>query len=336
MINSCNMMHLAFLMRSLFRRLLLIALVSLSVPAVPSLGAEPVQAPALPASPGEPAAAPEWFKVEFEPDAYYTSLGLYLALTKSPIPHVGNQSEKDLYLTLLSRAYAPRFLVIEGSVNPLPYLGAYIKDRHEDFYDDARVTGSFNWIKAVTAGFEEPYAYSVFLGNVVDFSLPADPQSKGLGYSGLLYSAGTYHIKSNELIRDDWWEVEWKVKGDRRTQDRKMSWSFRVGAKVHENPGITDIYYLSFRRSRLDFKIEKSSVFNNSGFEYTVDMERGSFTPIRHYFFVEKKWPLAGKKMAFALATGFVWESSDKYTGALAANRPSSSTQIILRPNIEF
>ena len=39
-------------------------------------------------------AAPEWVKLEFEPDAYYTSLGLYLALTTDPIPHVGEKSEE--------------------------------------------------------------------------------------------------------------------------------------------------------------------------------------------------------------------------------------------------
>ena len=326
------MVHISFPTKSSFRKLVLIALASLSFAAVPSQGQEAVQPP----PPVDPAAAPELVKVEFEPDAYYTSLGLYVALTKDPIPHVGNQSEKDLYLTLLSRAYAPRFLVVEGSVNPLPYAGTYIKEHHTNFYEDARVTGSFNWVKAVTAGFEEPYAYSLFLGNIVDFSIPEDPKSKGLGYSGLLYSVGTYHIKSNELIRDDWWEVEWKVKGDRRTQDRKMSWSFRIGAKTHGHPDIMDIYYLSFRRSRLDFKAERSSVFNNSGFEYTVDMERGTFTPIRHYFFVDKKWPLESRKMAFTLATGFIWESATKYTGALAANHRGSQTQIILRPNIEF
>ncbi len=278
----------------------------------------------------------KYVSLDFEADAYYTSIGLYLALTRTPIPHVGNRAEKDVYLTLLQRAYAPRFLVIEGSVNPLPYLGTYIKDRHPDFHDDARVTGSFNWVQAVTAGFEEPYAWSVFLGNVVDFSLPDDPESSGKGYSGLLYSAGSYHIKDNELIRDDWWEVEWKVKGDRKTQDQKLSWSFRFGAKLHGNREITDIYYLSFRRSRLDFRPERESFFNNSGFEYTADIEKGTFTPIRHYFFVDKKWPLEGKKMAFSLATGFVWESSAKYSGSLAASDQGSHTQIILRPNIEF
>jgi hypothetical protein len=55
------------------------------------------------------------------------------------------------------------------------------------------------------------------------------------------------------------------VKGDRKTQDQKLSWSFRVGTKLHGNPNITDIYYLSFRRSRLDYQPKRDSIFNNSG-----------------------------------------------------------------------
>jgi hypothetical protein len=325
------------LTNALLRACLLLLAAAMPATPVHAQGEEPVGSTvAQPPADQQDQAESEYVSLDFEADAYYTSLGLYLALARTPIPHLGERSEQDLYLTLLSRAYAPRFLVIEGSVNPLPYLGTYIKDRHPNFYDDARVTGSFNWVQAVTAGFEEPYAWSVFLGNVVDFSVPADPQSSGKGYSGLLYSAGTYHIKDNELVRDDWWEVEWKVKGDRRTQDRKMSWSFRVGAKTHGNPDIMDIYYLSFRRSRLDFRPAGASIFNNSGFEYTVDMERGTFTPIRHYFFVEKKWPLEGKKMAFTLATGFVWEAARKYSGELTSGNETSGTQIILRPNVEF
>ncbi len=137
------------------------------------------------------------------------------------------------------------------------------------------------------------------------------------------------------MIKDDWWEMEWEVKGDRKTSDRKISRSFRVGVKLHGTPDITDVYYLSFRRSRLDYHAKEDSIFDNSGFEYTVDFERGSFTPIRHYFYVDKKWPLRDWKMAFVLATGFVRESAKKYTGALA-DGTGSQTQIILRPNIEF
>ncbi len=191
-------------------------------------------------------------------------------------------------------------------------------------------------IKSVTAGFEEPYAFSLFLGNVVDYSVAGNDEIKGKGYGGLLYSRGTYHIKDNTLVRDDWWETEWKVKGDRKTPMRKLSWSFRIGAKMHNNPYITDIVYLSFRRSRLDYRATSTSLFNNSGFEYTLDMETRSFTPIRHYFLIDKKWPFEHRQMAFTLATGFVWESQRKYSGPLAADRPTSDLQIILRPNIEF
>jgi hypothetical protein len=115
---------------------------------------------------------------------------------------------------------------------------------------------------------------------------------------------------------------------------KKLSWSFRIGAKLHDNPDITDIVYLSFRRSSLDYKPESSSLFNNSGFEYTYDMDRRNLKPIRHYFYVDKKWPFENKQMAFSLAAGSVWESAHKYTGELASR--GSNFQFILRPNVEF
>ncbi len=273
----------------------------------------------------------------FEPDAYYTDLDLIISLTRAPIPNLGEKTEAEIYSTLLSRAaLLPQFLVLEASVNPMPYLGTYIKDHDRDFYDSAQISGSFNWVKALTAGFEEPYAFSILAGNVANFYVSGNTESKGLGYSGYLFSAGNYHIKDNTLIHDHWQEFEWKMKGDRKSPVKKLSWSFRIGAKFHGNPDITDIVYLSVRRSRLDYKPEGSSIFNNSGFEYTYDMDRKRMRPMRHYFYVDKKWPLENKKMALALATGFVWESAGKYTGALAEGGVKNSFQIILRPNIEF
>ena len=276
------------------------------------------------------------FEVVFEPDAYYTDLELIMALTKSPIPHVGEKTESDIYQTLLSRAAVlPRFLVVEGSINPMPCLGVYIKKNYPDRYTDAQVSGSFNWIQALTAGFQEPWALSLFAGNVVDFDVPESTEIKGNGYSGYLYSVGNYHIKNNELIRDRWQEIEWKMKGDRKSPVKKLSWSFRVGGKFHGNPYITDIVYLSFRRSRVDYQPESASLLNNSGFEYTIDMNSKTFTPLRHYFYVDKKWPIENKKIALALAVGFVWESAGEYSGPLKIGQ-NTGFQFLLRPNIEF
>lgn len=277
------------------------------------------------------------FKIVFEPDAYYTDLDLIIALTRSHIPNLGEQTESEIYGTLLTRAAVlPQFLVLEASVNPMPYLGTYIREHNGNAYDNAQISGSFNWLKALTAGFEEPYAFSVFAGNVANFTIPGSKDTKGLGYSGYLFSMGNYHIKDNVLIQDEWREYEWKIKGDLKSPAKKLSWSFRAGAKLHGNPYITDILYVSLRRSRLDYKPEGSSLFNNSGFEYTYDMDRRTLSPIRHYFYVDKKWPFENKKMAFSLALGFVWESAKKYSGPLAEGREKNDFQFIIRPNIEF
>lgn len=283
-----------------------------------------------------PAEKLQRFSFVFEPDAYYTDIDLIIALTNAPIPHLGEKAESDIYRTLMSRSFMPRFLVLEASVNPMPYLGTYLKEHNPGFYQDANISGNFNWIKALTAGFEEPYAASVFAGNVVDFDVPGNKDVKGKGYIGYLVSTGNYHIKDNALFKDRWWEFEWKIKGDSKSPVKKLSWSFRIGAKQHGNPDITDIIYLSFRRSRVDYQFEDDPLFNNSGFEYSVDMQQRTLSAIRHYFFVDKKWPLENRRIALSLAVGFVWESAKKYTGVLAAGREKDDFQFILRPNIEF
>ncbi len=289
-----------------------------------------------PALPSPAPSAFKWVEPDYELDAYYTNVSLTVALTKDPIPSLGEREEDELYRYLLAHSLMPRFLYLEASVNPMPYLGVSVKKRQSSLYDDAELSGSFNLVKSVTAGFEEPWALSLFAGTVVDFDIPGRDDTHGRGYSGYLISAGNYHIKDNALIKDDWREFEWKLKGDRRSQARKLNWSFRIGAKLHGNPDITDILYVSIRRSRVDYRPERDSIFNNSGFEYTYDMSRRGLHSIRHYFFVDKKWPVPEKRFAYALALGFVWESANKYSGELRTGRTSDEFQFILRPNIEF
>lgn len=275
------------------------------------------------------------FEIEYELNAYYTWMDLIIALTKDPVSHIGEKSELEIYATLLSRsALLPQFLVLEASINPLPYFGTYVKSHWKRFYQDAQLSDNFNWIKALTAGFDEPYAFSLLAGNVVNFDVPGSKDTKGLGYSGYLVSYGNFHIQNNRLIQDDWWEFEWKIKGDRKSPVKKLNWSFRIGAKEHGNKNITDVLYVSFRRSRVDYKPAGSFLLNNSGFEYTYSMDRRTFSAVEHYFTVDKKWPFERWHIALALGLGFVWESSKKYAGSLARGR--DNFQFIIRPNIEF
>lgn len=273
------------------------------------------------------------FDYEFDP--YYTSAGVYISLTDEPIKDLGQRSEFDIYKHLLLNSYVPRFLVIEASVNPMPIAGVLVKDGWHGTYEDAEVSNNLNLVQALTAGFEEPYALSLFLGNVVEFTEKGASKGGNKGYMGYLLSFGDKHIKDNELIDDKWVEFEAKIKGDREGEMGKLNWSFRVGSKIHEHPEITDTVYFSLRRSRLDYE-SATSMLRNSAAEYTIDLDNENFKAVRHYFLVEKKWPLKQYKMAASLGVGFIYDTGRKYSGSLKERGASENFIILIRPNVEF
>ncbi|HAT73055.1 MAG TPA: hypothetical protein DCS63_09595 [Elusimicrobia bacterium] len=280
--------------------------------------------------------------IEIELDPYYSAVGVYNSLTGKPIPHLEVDSELDIYKELISKFYLPRTLIVEASLNPLPYAGTLVRRHQPGFYRDMQWTSNFNAVQAVTAGFEEPWALSVFLGNVVSFdTINKAFRGKRNGYSGLLLDLGTHHIMNNTLIRDNWIQMEGKLKGEQILADRSLRWSFRGGAKFHENRHIADSFFVGFRRSRTDFKQRGGSFWlHNSGFEYVSDFSQKKLEPIRHYLVLDKKFPMKNSRMAFTLGLGFVWTADKKYSGPLsnsaAGTKTPNSFQFILRPNLEF
>jgi len=281
--------------------------------------------------------------VEIELDPYYSAVGVYNSLTGKPIPHLEVDSELEIYRELITKFYQPRTLIVEASLNPLPYAGTLIRRHQPGFYEDMQWSSNLNVVQAVTAGFEEPWALSIFLGNVVSFdTINKSFQGKRNGYSGLLIDLGTHHIKDNVLIKENWMQVEGKLKGEQILADRSLRWSFRGGAKFHENRYIADSFFVGFRRSRTDFKESGTGNFwlHNSGFEYVSDFSQKKLEPIRHYLVVDKKFPMKSSRMAFTLGLGFVWTGDKKYSGPLAVSPSGTKTpnsfQFILRPNLEF
>ncbi|MFH0948320.1 MAG: hypothetical protein V1833_04900 [Elusimicrobiota bacterium] len=274
-------------------------------------------------------------EIEIELDPYYTNFDYYLSLTEIAIPYYGDTDEINIYKKLLTNP-TPRYLVFELSSYPLPCLGGLLKKQAPNFYESTNVTDDFNIIKSITAGFEEPYAISLFLGDVISFKQKNVKDAEGKGYIGLLLSGGNYHIKDNEIINDNWLETELKIKGDKKMLENKMSWSFRVGAKFHNNDYIKDVLYFSIKRDRTDEDKVKNSLFRNSSIEYTVDAETNKIGVLKHYFLIGKKFPLNKPKIIISLGMGFLWEKSDKYTGLLERTGGTNNFQILFRPNIEF
>ena len=276
-------------------------------------------------------------EIEFELDPYYTSVGWYRALTSKPIPNLGQKKEWEIYAELLKKFYLPRTLVLELSVNPLPCAGVYLKKHASDFYNSFNAGGG-NLVESLTTGFEEPWAASLFLGNVMEHdSIKKAYLGKRHSYSGFLLSAGNFHIKQNRLVQDNWLETEIKLKGEQILAERSLRWSFRVGHKHHANRGIADAFYLGVRRSRTDFKEKGNPFINNTGIEYVFDFSRETLRPLRHLLVVDKKFPLKNRRLAFWLGVGVMWTSGGKYSGALAeTGKTGSQTAFLIRPNIEF
>ena len=151
----------------------------------------------------------------FELDPYYTNADYNVPLSSRPIPTITSDSEAVIYSELIKNSLMPRFMVLEASVYPLPWLGSYLKSHSPHLYRQAEIGNSgINLFESATAGFEEPWAVLAFFGNVAKLQRP-DEQRHGnnYGYSGYLLSAGSKHIKDNMLVPDDWYELEWKVKG---------------------------------------------------------------------------------------------------------------------------
>ncbi len=251
----------------------------------------------------------EW---EHEFDPYYTNIAYFKTLDDSPIPELGKRSESEVYRDLFFRSYLPRFVLVEASINPLPVMGVLIKDyAEESVYDKLTLTDDLNIVEVATAGFEEPYALSLFLGNMVKYESADGSGIQSKGFMGYLASYGHWHIRKNRLVDDRWGEFEWKLKGDQVLSDRKLSWSFRFGFKIHDNPLITDEFYVAVKRERVQEHGDVYSWIQNGGVEFKYRMNKDSGATIGQQLIIDKKIPIKKKGWVVSLGIGFVLGSTE-------------------------
>lgn len=271
-----------------------------------------------------------------ELDAYYSNIGLHIPLTSSAIPDVGESDETVVYKNLFLSSLTPRFLLLEASIFPMPILGTYLKTNNRSFYNSAGSGDDLNLIGSLTAGFQEPYSFSVFFGDVVTFVKPGEPRNaSNKGYMGYLFSFADKHIKDNVLITDKSLEIEWKMKGEKNFYNEKLSWSFRLGAKLHENPEIADVGYIGLRRSNLDFHSSALSWLKNSSFDLKWDFALRDGDVLRQEYIIGKKLPIVDYNFAFKIDFGLIWQSHRSYSGSLR-DTDNNSLTVLLRPNIQF
>ncbi len=276
-------------------------------------------------------------EVMWEFDPYYTDVALYAPLTSTPIPTITSDSESEIYSKLIEGSAIPRYMLLEASIYPMPILGTYLKSHTPGFYNQGEIGHSgINIIESATAGFQEPWAVSAFFGNIAKLVRPGETRSgTNMGYTGYLVSAGSKHIKDNVLIADNWYELEWKIKGKRDYPNEKLQWSFRVGGKFHDNPDISNVYYVSLHRNNLDASSPFLHWVKNTEFDLKLHFSQHDGELVRAELIAGKKYPLAEKDYTPTLSLGFVWTSPNEYSGALL-DRSKNMVTLVIRPSIEF
>jgi hypothetical protein len=297
-----------------------------------------VSAPAA-ATAAKPAAAGKINKMEitWDLDPYYSDVDFNIPLTNKPIPTISSDNEAVIYRDLVEGSLVPRYMLLEASVYPMPVLGTYLKSHTPGLYREGEISHTgLNVIESATAGFQEPWALSAFFGNIANLVRPGEPaDTHNLGYTGYLFSAGAQHIKDNVLIQDKWYELEWKIKGDLKEKNEKLSWSFRVGGKFNANPYVTDVMYVGIHRNNLDFNEPFLSWFKNSDVDLQLSFSQHGGQVVREELVFGKKYPFPSQGYSITLDVGFVWDSADEYSGPLRTDNKSTLT-FVFRPWIEF
>lgn len=275
--------------------------------------------------------------IELVPElsAYYTSLGLYVPLTGKPLPDNRGDNELEIYRELLLNSLRPQVLLLEASVYPMPLLGTWLRRKQAGLYEDAQLRGDLNWIESITAGELEPAALSLFLGSAMNLVRPGEPRrGTNKGHVGYLLSVGDRHIRHNVLVDDAWYELEWKLKGERASEDERLSWSFRLGTKRHSHDAVADTVYVGFKRGNLDWRAPFLAWLTNSAADLQVAFTAGGLALTRADLLIEKRYPLERWGVALAVEAGVLHENRRAYAGSLRDE--DDDVIFVLRPNVEF
>jgi hypothetical protein len=274
-------------------------------------------------------------------DPYYTAFNVSRSMAQTPIAKLNSDGERATDWWLFTHLWQPRDVLVEGSVNPLPLGGWALRKWANSSYNEATFNGA-NLVQAVTQGFPEPWAVSLFFGNVVELVSASDTNKvNGMGYSGFLLTWGAWNLADNRMIRDNWLEAEVKIKGDDIRSTRKMGWSFRAGVREHFNPEIRDAFYASIIRKRTDFKYAGWNPLRNSSLELRADVDQKSLIHFESIDFlrwsaiVGKKFPFHHGEMAWSISAGVVHELLPGYIGSLRTKAPQG-WKLVLQPNLEW
>ena len=281
--------------------------------------------------------AESMLEYDYEADIYYSNISIFIDLdSEHNVSDASELSEVQLYSKLIANTFAPNIFLMELAIHPMPILGLVFRKYNEPLYQRSTL-GDFNLVKSITAGFEEPYSISFFLGRMMVFNRKNEKHiGVNRAYVGYLLSMSSRSIKDNKAEPDKWVEFEMKIKGTRKFTHHLLDWSFRLGSRIHSNHDFTNSIYIGARRSRVDIDKDFLSWLDNSAYTLLLSASAETFDLIEVQTTMEKKWTSSLFYDAiFGLEIGYLYYSGEKYQGRLKEEGINTHS-LIIRPNISF
>ncbi len=286
-------------------------------------------------------------------DFYKPYVSIFAHIKPNSTPLIIQQGdESKIYSLLLNQMYYPKFILFQTTFYQLSSLSSYLETDHDKIFARFDLIGDINLLKSIGGGFEEPYAFTLFLGNLVYLSYIDSTRTESLkrrqsgsALAGLAFSWGNHQICDNIYFHDFWYQIELMLTGVLKEQTaRKITWNFRAGVKYHKNNLMPDVFIFSVERSHSTFYPAGFSLIKNSVFKYRVylPLSKTSEMPffVYQHFSFGKKIPvtLIGKKMLLVLGVGARWEWIAKYDRRRKQfeSSPSANFLWLVQPNIEF
>ena len=122
------------------------------------------------------------------------------------------KEEINFYWHLFQQTLKPGYILFEADYFPLTHIGTrYFEGPRSNF-------------RYVSAGYDQYFSYTLFLGELLSFftrnSGEIKPHQTGWSMAGFLLTASNFRVSNYTAWRDDWFNVQWKLMGQNRTESR--------------------------------------------------------------------------------------------------------------------
>ncbi len=127
------------------------------------------------------------------PGVYKTYASLFVDLDKKEEVIFWDDDEFGLYRELAKRSIKPGYVLLEITGYPLASLSASMEERKNEEYHRFDIGENFNLLKNFSAGQQEPWSVSLFLGQLAtfwDLDENDDLIVAATGVSGLVLTGG--------------------------------------------------------------------------------------------------------------------------------------------------